>query len=547
VELARLYRESGDTASAVNELEQYLVSRPKDLAARIELARCLGDKGDHEHAAQILREIVDTNPDNAEAWLELSAAYNALGDKDRAVEAADRLVNLRGGRGTNDDMNGLTDSIENYEKAVRSYSSDMREAWDKNIKVLRDALRTDSAGGTETGAQGEDAEALFNLGTADAIPVDEAEELIFLDEREEPLDGVDEPDEDEEPAELDDDEGHRIDALLDGQELYEAGPPKAGDSRSPAPEQAPEAPQQQAPMPQQQAPMPQQQAPMPQQQPPMPQQQPPMPQQQAPMPQQPIQYPTFPPYPPFPPYPMPPPSKARPKPPSLEPLELSQPLEDPGIDEEESLEYIDEPEFDDGLDLEELPDENLPAEPDSVDAPDDVTLEEEDEFPEARPEPELEPEPEAMPDKPVIPEPEPEPEPTPAEHPRRRATDREEELESGKEAIDPLGEEAAKLYRYLKDLSQALPEDKREAMEKSGVSAKLDAIIDRVTQPPDTVEPAVNVEPPAQGPRMPAKPASKPKPDRKTIPTEILGVPVSPRLAKLIEFMRREKNNAGKR
>ncbi len=87
-----------------------------------------------------------------------------------------------------------------------------------------------------------------------------------------------------------------------------------------------------------------------------------------------------------------------------------------------------------------------------------------------------------------------------------------------KPPIDPFGKEAAKLYAYLKDLSKSLPPEKKEAMDKSGVSAKLDAIIDRVTKP--LREPAV--------------------------PNEILGVPVSPKLAKLIEFMRREKQHAGK-
>jgi len=246
---------------------------------------------------------------------------------------------------------------------------------------------------------------------------------------------------------------------------------------------------------------------------------------------------------------MPPAASARPKPPSLEPLELSQPTEDSGIDEDESLEYIDEPEFDDNPDPEELPDEDLPAEPENTDALDDVTLEEEDEFPGDEPAPELDLEPEEKPNGPAIPVPEPEPrsEPTPEKHPRRRATDREEEPESGRDAIDPLGEEAARLYRYLKDLSQALPEDKREAMEQSGVSAKLDAIIDRVAQTPvatTQATQATQADPgPASSPSAKANP--KPRQEKKAIPTEILGVPVSPRLAKLIEFMRREKNNVG--
>ncbi|HPM72072.1 MAG TPA: hypothetical protein PLE25_03820, partial [Spirochaetales bacterium] len=105
------------------------------------------------------------------------------------------------------------------------------------------------------------------------------------------------------------------------------------------------------------------------------------------------------------------------------------------------------------------------------------------------------------------------------DEPRSELDEPRSEPEHPKDSIDPFGEEAAKLYVYLKDLTRSLPDDKREAMEKSGVASKLDAIIDRVTMP------------------------SKAPP----IPNEIMGVPISPRLAKLIEFMRREKRHAGKR
>jgi len=110
-----------------------------------------------------------------------------------------------------------------------------------------------------------------------------------------------------------------------------------------------------------------------------------------------------------------------------------------------------------------------------------------------------------------------EPESRPAPQPPEAKTDGPKQ-KSERNAIDPFGEEAAKLYVYLKDLAHSLPEDKQAAMDRSGVSAKLDAIIERVARPP--------AEPP--------------------IPTEILGMPVSSRLAKLIQFMRREKHNVGK-
>lgn len=98
---------------------------------------------------------------------------------------------------------------------------------------------------------------------------------------------------------------------------------------------------------------------------------------------------------------------------------------------------------------------------------------------------------------------------------RKEKMNKEDEPKSG---VDPFGEEAARLYRYLKDLSLSLPPEKKQAMEASGVSAKLDAIIEHSAG---------------------AKP-------QVVLPDEIFGVPVSPRLAKLIEFMRREKQHGGK-
>ena len=213
-------------------------------------------------------------------------------------------------------------------------------------------------------------------------------------------------------------------------------------------------------------------------------------------------------------------------------MDLSQPEEDQTPEEEETLEYIDEPEFeetgepDEELPLEEtlLPEEEpLPEEPEPDEA---MITEEEDEDPWAGVEnpsiPELELEPEPEPEPRPAPKPQSEPpkakRPEAVQEPEPKPVAVPEEPVEPEKPIDPFGEEAAKLYQYLKDLTRSLPPEKLEAMDKSGVSSKLDAIIDRVT-----------------------KPAATP-----ILPTEIQGVQISPRLAKLIEFMRREKHNAGK-
>ena len=106
---------------------------------------------------------------------------------------------------------------------------------------------------------------------------------------------------------------------------------------------------------------------------------------------------------------------------------------------------------------------------------------------------------------------------TPDKPPRDRKGQKKKDEES-RAGVDPFGEEASRLYRYLKDLSLCLPPEKKQAMEASGVSAKLDAIIEH----------SAGAKPPV------------------SLPEKIYGVPVSPRLAKLIEFMRREKHHGGK-
>jgi hypothetical protein len=167
-----------------------------------------------------------------------------------------------------------------------------------------------------------------------------------------------------------------------------------------------------------------------------------------------------------------------------------------GTDDFEVLpEYIEETDFDaDGLDS-SFEDELLPDVPGGFDEPD-LAQDSMDSWLDSDAVPEAE---------------------TPA-MPSADKPGRKDNKEKPKAGVDPFGEEAARLYRYLKDLSLSLPPDKKQAMEASGVSAKLDAIIEHSAggKPPEAV------------------------------PGEICGVPVSPRLAKLIEYMRREKQHGGK-
>jgi len=62
-----------------------------------------------------------------------------LGEKQKSVGAAERLVTLRGSEGE-DDPDALLASLDVLEGAVKDYSSDVREAWDKNLRILRSSL-----------------------------------------------------------------------------------------------------------------------------------------------------------------------------------------------------------------------------------------------------------------------------------------------------------------------------------------------------------------------------------------------------------------------
>mgnify|MGYP002260938086 CR=1 FL=1 len=45
--------------------------------------------------------------------------------------------------GDPEDIDGLSDSLKQYENAVKAYSKDVRESWNRNLKVLKDAFAQD--------------------------------------------------------------------------------------------------------------------------------------------------------------------------------------------------------------------------------------------------------------------------------------------------------------------------------------------------------------------------------------------------------------------
>jgi len=242
LDLAELHKQAGDWKAAETELKAYLSQRPEDKAARLELGRVYALWGAHDHALQIFRQL-ERSGGGPEVLAELSALYQAMGDKEKAVQAIDALINLRGGRGRPEDIEDINESLKRYESAVKVYSKDVRAAWDRNLRILKNAFRLKEE--LERGEGAADARpepAPVLEASSGPKPVEEEAEQVFLDEREEELakeddfydgelglsDGQDELLEDEEPAETllrlggggSDADSKPMDRLLDGQELY---------------------------------------------------------------------------------------------------------------------------------------------------------------------------------------------------------------------------------------------------------------------------------------------------------------------------------------
>jgi tetratricopeptide (TPR) repeat protein len=656
--LARLAADRGDFARAESELVEYLRSRPGDKRARLELAKARARKGDWELSKATLVELERDFPDDPSVQLELTAAYRALGEKEKSVNAAERLVTLRGEAASADDPDAILAGLDVLEGAVKNYSSGVRDSWDKNLRVLREALAHEAAdvpasAGSETGGE-EDPDSFLGLSGAVArsIPVDEEAEILFLDEREEelleePLDEVSEPDFEEEEEE----EPRRdFDGIVEESDRREGA---SGEGRGPAEAESPRydessRPQQQAPQSQQQAPQPQQQAPQsPQQQAPQsPQYQPhvaPLPQtpsvQMPPIQMPPIQMPPVQMMPPhMPPLQMPsmqvPPEhveeSGRASSMPQEPEEGPEPESDTtshgegeteaGEDEGDAIandlpEYIEDLPFEDSEEEEEeddtLIDEmgDLAALPEETPA---LSLEEEAEdiWDEAPPELSEESEPPAaqgVSSAPEVP---------PAEAPCGEGAVGAGNSASAAESPSPgggeplLGEPTARLLEYLKGLLGDLSEDKREEFETSGLKERMEGLIERLKSGPEShtgvVPPPVGLLASGEAKRR-SDPRRSPDgrrsgqerrtesdrrdgPDRRSwverrfveerragcdrregdrrvpppaldlpatippeavpvkmspdgTPTEIAGISVSPRLARLIEIMRREKDN----
>ncbi len=81
------------------------------------------ERGDYDRAIGIFYDEIRANPDNAEAWRELGVAFFRKGDLDKAEDALKQANNMSPDARTYVYLGLVNEKREDYDKAVKSYSS----------------------------------------------------------------------------------------------------------------------------------------------------------------------------------------------------------------------------------------------------------------------------------------------------------------------------------------------------------------------------------------------------------------------------------------
>ena len=243
LDLADIHFHRKEYKEAEERIQSYLIRRPNDRNAKLLLGKLYTEMGNRTHAIQVFEELSRADPNDTEALAAAAELLKDAGSLEKALRTADTLVNLQGKRATATDLTELNKSLEFYENAVNAYSSSVKEMWDRNIKLMS---------GEEEESPGEDDVSVL-MGAAElANDIDEETETLFT-EGTEPFDsGEIFPDEDEEDLVLNEipEETEQplyqepLDALID-EPLGRDRSPDSSPARpmeAPVPEPAPEKP-----------------------------------------------------------------------------------------------------------------------------------------------------------------------------------------------------------------------------------------------------------------------------------------------------------------
>jgi hypothetical protein len=116
---------------------------------------------------------------------------------------------------------------------------------------------------------------------------------------------------------------------------------------------------------------------------------------------------------------------------------------------------------------------------------------------------------------------------------------------AGPETFDPLGDRTVGLLQYLRSLADSLPEREKAELARSGFKDSIDRIIGRIKLRRE-LPGAAKLSPPEPlgllaRSELLARRRGKPATASSPAPKEIMGIKVSPKMAKLIEIARKEK------
>ena len=135
-DLAAILREKGEYDDAEKNILNYLNHHPGDLKSRIYLAEIKADQGNYSEASKILYRLKQEYPYSEEVMSSLAKLFHIVGQKESAIEMVDELVSLQGNRGDPNDITGLNDSLELYEKIVQTFEDEHSEEWERSLELL---------------------------------------------------------------------------------------------------------------------------------------------------------------------------------------------------------------------------------------------------------------------------------------------------------------------------------------------------------------------------------------------------------------------------
>lgn len=134
-ELADLYLHNDKYKEAADELTKYLNEKPQEISARLKLGQAYEQMQKYDLAKNEYNKIIKNDSKNTDALTAILKLNEKEGNTADAVKLANDIVDIQTDNMDNDNINSLSESVQLYEDAVRSYGND--GILNKNLEKLR--------------------------------------------------------------------------------------------------------------------------------------------------------------------------------------------------------------------------------------------------------------------------------------------------------------------------------------------------------------------------------------------------------------------------